>query len=44
MPSYEAFQKAFEDPEYFEKVKPDEEKILDMDSVMIVVGVNEPII
>ncbi|KAK7207665.1 EthD domain-containing protein [Myxozyma melibiosi] len=44
VPSYADFEKAFKDPEYFEKIKPDEEKILDMESVVIVVGVNHEVI
>lgn len=44
VPSYEDFQKAFKDPFYEQVVKPDEEKILDMDSVVIVVGIDHVLI
>jgi hypothetical protein len=36
---YEDFEAAFLDPEYQEKIRPDELKLIDMDSVVMTVGV-----
>jgi len=36
--SYEDFEKAFEDPEYMEKIRPDELKLIDMDSIGVTIG------
>jgi len=36
--SYEEFTKAFEDPYYLEVVRPDEEKFVDMDSIVVTIG------
>jgi hypothetical protein len=36
---YEDFEAAFLDPEYQEKIRPDELKLIDMDSIAVTVGV-----
>ena len=37
--NYEDFEAAFLDPEYQEKIRPDELKLIDMDSIAVTVGV-----
>jgi hypothetical protein len=36
---YEDFEACFLDPEYREKIRPDELKLIDMDSIVLTVGV-----
>jgi hypothetical protein len=36
---YEDFENAFLDPEYNEKIRPDELKLIDMDSIAVTIGV-----
>ena len=36
---YKDFEAAFLDPEYQEKIRPDELKFIDMDSIVVTVGV-----
>lgn len=36
---YEDFEAAFLDPEYKERIRPDEEKLIDMDAIAVTVGV-----
>ena len=37
---YDDFEAAFLDPEYQEKIRPDELKLIDMDSIAVTVGVD----
>ena len=36
---YEDFENAFLDPEYQEKIRPDELKLVDMDTIRVTIGV-----
>lgn len=39
MRKYEDFENAFLDPEYQERIRPDELKLIDMDTIAVTVGV-----
>ena len=39
MRKYEDFEAVFLDPEYETKIRPDEQKLIDMDSIVVTVGV-----
>lgn len=41
---YEDFENAFLDPEYMEKIRPDELRLIDMDSIGVTVGVEYVVI
>jgi len=41
---YQDFENAFLDPEYLEKIRPDELKLVDMDSIRVTIGVEYVVI
>ena len=41
---YEDFENAFKDPEYLQKVNPDESKFVDMDSLVVTIGYDHIVI